>query len=262
SDGDSGAAMIPPADDWPQSQQLAYEKEVFGFYLTSHPLTQYADQIEAMTQQTTKDLRDLGDGKEVLLGGMITSIKKATTKNPSRNGNSKYVNFDLEDSAGVVRCIMWPDDFANAGEKVVADNVVLVKGRIDSRGREPNVIVNRLLTMSDAEKEFTKQIAVILKRGYHSEEDMKRIRDILTRYPGKTPIVVVAETVEEVKSPSSESVETGELALIGRRLRAFLSTPITVSARPELKQELESTLGESGYRFIAAPPSGGNGNSH
>ncbi len=255
-------ALIPPADDWPHSQQLAYEKEVFGFYLTSHPLTEFADQIEAFTQQTTKDLRDLGDGKEVLLGGMITSIKKATTKNPSRNGNSKYVNFDLEDSAGVVRCIMWPDDFANAGEKVVADNIVLVKGRIDSRGREPNVIVNRLLTMSDAEKEFTKQIAVILRRGFHSEADMKRVRDILARYPGKTPVMVVAETVEEVKTRSNGSSAEIEMTSTGRRLRAFLTTPLCVSARPELKAELQAALGEKGFRFLASPPSGGNNSSH
>src|SRR5690606_22310361 len=148
----------------------------FGFYLTSHPLTEFANQIAAFTQQTTKDLRDLGDGKDVLLSGMISSIKKATTKNPSRNGNSKYVNFDLEDSQGVVRCIMWPDDYAIAGEKVQQDSIVVVKGRVDSRGREPNIIVNKLMTLAEAEKEFTKQVAIFFQRGLHSEDDMKRVR--------------------------------------------------------------------------------------
>jgi len=252
----AGGSLIPPADEWTHSQKLAFEKEVFGFYLTSHPLTEFADQIEAFTQHTTKDLRDLGDGKEVLLGGMIASIKKAATKNPSRNGNSKYVNFDLEDSAGVVRCIMWPDDYANAGEKVVADTIVLIKGRVDSRGREPNVIVNRLMTMSDAEKEFTKQIAVIFKKGYHSEAEMQRVKDLLSRHPGKTPIVIAVETTEEKQTVGEDG---GPISVpTGRRLRAFLSTPISVSARPELKTELAAILGEKGFRFLASPPAGGN----
>lgn len=257
----SSQVAIPPAEEWTHSQTLAYEKEVFGFYLTSHPLTEFADQIEAFTQQTTKDLRDLGDGKEVLLGGMIASIKKATTKNPSRNGNSKYVNFDLEDPAGVVRCIMWPDDYANAGEKVVSDTVVLVRGRVDSRGREPNIIVNKLYTMADAEKEFTKAIALVLKRGYHTEEDMKRAKDILSRYPGKTPVVVVVDTLEE-KVENGKHAPTQEPVRVatGRRLRAYLTTPMTVSARPELKRELQDALGEGGCRFQAVAPSGSNQN--
>ncbi|SFH85054.1 DNA polymerase III subunit alpha [Planctomicrobium piriforme] len=254
---------VPPAENWTHSQQLAYEKEVFGFYLTSHPLTEFADQIEGFTQHTTADLRNLGDGKEVLLGGMISSIKKATTKNPSRNGNSKYVNFDLEDPSGVVRCIMWPDQFAVEGEKVKADSIMLIKGRIDARGREPNVIVNKLMTIADAEKEFTKQVAILLKRGFHSEEDMKRVRDILGRYPGKTPVVVVVDTLEASPANGNGSAPNGENAEEGsetqsRRLRAFVATPLQVSARAELKQELYAVLGEKGFRFQSIPPSNGS----
>jgi DNA polymerase-3 subunit alpha len=259
-DNEAADVAIPPADPWTHSQQLAFEKEVFGFYLTSHPLTEFADQIEAFTQHGTKDLRDLGDGKDVLLGGMISSIKKATTKNPSRNGNSKYINFDLEDPQGVVRCIMWPDDFANEGEKVQADSIVIIKGRIDARGREPNIIVNKVLTLAEAEKEFTKQIAIFLRRGYHSEEDMKRVKEIISRYPGKTPIVIVVDTVEDEVSATREgSIDRLATRKTGapKRLRAILSTQIHVSARPELKRELHSVLGDGGYRFQSAP--GGSG---
>jgi len=252
---DATAVLIPPAEIWPQSQQLAYEKEVFGFYLTSHPLTEFADQIESFTQHSVKNLRDLGDGKEVLIGGMISSIKKATTKNPSRNGHSKYVNFDLEDSSGVVRCIMWPDQFAVEGEKVCADAIMLIKGRIDAHGREPNIIVNKLLTIADAEKEFTKQVALFLRNGYHSEDDMKRLREILNRHPGKTPVVVVVDTVSSHADVLQDGEADGQSA---RRLRAILSTQLQVSARSELKEELAVVLGTGGYRFQAVPPSNGS----
>ncbi|WP_437229988.1 DNA polymerase III subunit alpha [Planctomicrobium sp. SH661] len=267
SGGDDAAVdfAMPPADDWTHGQKLAFEKEVFGFYLTSHPLTEHADQVQSFTQHRVKDLRDLEDGKDVLLGGMISAIKKATTKNPSRNGNSKYVNFDLEDATGVVRCILWPDDFANEGEKVQQDGIVIVRGRIDSRGREPNIIVNKLLTLADAEKEFTKQIVLFLKRGYHSEDEMKRARETLSRFPGKTPVVVVVDTVDSSPSSSgvaagdesSEAAELAEPIVKTSRLRAILSTSVQVAARPELKQELQSILGPDACRFQAAMPSGG-----
>ncbi|WP_417848320.1 DNA polymerase III subunit alpha [Thalassoglobus sp.] len=243
---------MPPAEDWSHGQKLTIEKEVLGFYLTSHPLTEYAEQIESFTQHTVKDLKELGDGKEVTLGGMIASIKKAQTKNPSRNGNSKYVNFDLEDAQGVVRCIMWPDDFADAGEKVVADTIVVVKGRVDFRGREPNVIVNKLLTLEEAEKEFTKQVAIRFQRGLHTDEDMKRVKDLLSRYPGKTPVTIVVET-NDPQSKETNGESNGNGMTRSGRVRAILTTQIQVSARPELKDDLRIILGEGGFRFQAVP---------
>jgi len=246
---------IPPAEDWTHSQKLAAEKEVFGFYLTSHPLTEFADLVQTFTQHRVKDLRDLGDGKDVLIGGMISSIKKATTKNPSRNGNSKYVNFDLEDATGVVRCIMWPDDYANDGEIVQQDSILIVKGRVDLRGREPNIIVNKLLTLADAEKEFTRQIVLFFKRGYHTEDEMKRARETLGRYPGKTPVVVVVDTIDMAPPPdASANLEDAETisATSSGRLRAILSTSVAVTARTELRAELQAILGPEACRFQAA----------
>ncbi|MCA9090942.1 MAG: DNA polymerase III subunit alpha, partial [Planctomycetaceae bacterium] len=259
---DAADMGIPPAEDWTHSQKLAFEKEVLGFYLTSHPLTEFADQIESFTQNKVKDLRDLEDGKEVLIGGMIGAIKKAQTKNPSRNGNSRYVNFDLEDPSGVVRCIMWPDDFANHGEKVQQEEIVVIKGRIDSRGREPNIIVNKLLTLDEAEKEFTRQIALKFVSGFHTEEDMKRVRDILSRYPGKTPVIIVVETQPPQPNGNGETSgnehppdtddATSDNNAPRHRLRAFLTATQAVSARMELKHELQAVLGEDGFRFQGA----------
>lgn len=265
SNGVAGDFTMPPAEDWTHGQKLAAEKEVLGFYLTSHPLTEYADQVRMFTQHQIKDLRDLEHGKDVLVGGMISAIKKATTKAPSRNGHSKYVNFDLEDASGVVRCIMWPDDFANDGEKVQQDAIVIVKGRTDSRGREPNIIINKLLTLADAEKEFTKQIVLFFKRGYHSEEEMKRARETISRYPGKTPVVVVVDTIdpesddassrESAPADTENSSPPREPSHSTGRLRAILSTPLQVAARTELKSELQIILGPDGCRFQAASPS-------
>ncbi|MFV0445665.1 MAG: DNA polymerase III subunit alpha [Planctomycetaceae bacterium] len=249
-------ASIPPSEDWTHSQKLANEKEVFGFYLTSHPLTQFADQLASFTQNRVMDLRDLGDGKEVLVGGMVSAIKKAQTKKPSRNGHTKYVNFDFEDPSGVVRCILWPEDFAREGEKVQPEAILIVKGRIDSRGREPNLIVNKILSLDDAAKEFTRQIAIKFVDGLHTGDDMKRVKDILSRFPGKTPVVVVVETTHVPArshangNPDGDGETNGPAADEGpNRIRAYLTAPQQVSARAELRNELVSIVGTDGLRF-------------
>ncbi|MAG92948.1 MAG: DNA polymerase III subunit alpha [Planctomycetaceae bacterium] len=245
---DSGAAesesgeeevLLPEAPDWTHSQKLACEKDVFGFYLTSHPLTEFSGQLEAHATHSTLDLAEMDDGSEVMVGGMISSIKRAATKKPSRNGHTRYANFDFEDSKGVVRCIMWPEDFARLGEKVVPEAMCFIRGKVDRRSREPNLIVNQLLTLEQADKEFTKQLAIKFQRGMHSETDMLRAREILQQFPGKTEVVVVVDTVDE-------QVEED-------RVRFVLTTPnsMRVSCSHELRSQLNQALGSENFEFIA-----------
>ncbi|MFM9961069.1 MAG: DNA polymerase III subunit alpha [Planctomycetaceae bacterium] len=234
----AGATTLPDAPAWTHSQRLAAEKEVFGFYLTSHPLTQVADALEKHATHNNKELADLEDGSEVLLGGMIASIKKAQTKKPSRNGHSKYVNFDLEDPTGIVRCIMWPEDFARLGDKVVPEAVVFLKGKVDRRSREPNVIVNQLLTIEEAEKNFTTQIAINFKRGLHGEREMTRTKQILENHPGKTDVILI------VDSPDPNDPR--------QHFRFVLSTPnaLKVSCNADLQSALHTLLGREHIQLI------------
>ena len=232
---------LPEAPDWTHSQKLTAEKEVLGFFLTSHPLTQFADKLTKHTTHDNKQLGDLEDGTEVLVAGMIGSIKKANTKKPSRNGHSKYVNFDLEDPSGIVRCIMWPEDYARLGDKVQPEAVVFLKGKVDRRSREPNLIVNQLLTVEEADKNFTTQIAINFKWGLHGEREMTRTKQILENHPGKTDVILIVDTPDQ-NDPS-------------QHFRFVLSTPsqLKVSCNAELQTSLNEVLGREHIQLIAPP---------
>jgi DNA polymerase-3 subunit alpha len=233
---------LPDVPDWSHSQKLAFEKEVFGFYLTSHPLAENADQIRRYATHSVKDLGGVDEKTEILLGGMVSSIKKSSTKKPSRNGHSRYVNFDFETPEGVVRCIMWPEDYAKQGESVKPECVGYVRGRVDRRGREPNVIVNRLYTLEEAANEFTTQVAIKFQRGLHTEDDMLRVRQILGRHPGPVEVVVVIDSADERDSS------------VRRRFYLALPTTLRVTCSNPLRGELQSILGEEHVRFHSAPP--------
>ena len=236
--GDSAAAapaeqveaVLPVADDWPESQRLAFEKEAFGFYLTSHPLAEYAADIEQLARHTTADLRAMDDGAEVVVGGMVSAIKMATTKKPSRNGASRYANFDFEDAAGCVRCICWPDTYSQMPELIKADTVLIIRGRIDARGREPNLIVNKAMTVEKAEKEFAQQLCIKLQEGYNTSDEITSVRNILRRNPGKTPVAIVVESSPPKRDEKLKTVIT-------------LPPTATVSCSREMRTELRDVLG-------------------
>ncbi|MDP1797512.1 MAG: OB-fold nucleic acid binding domain-containing protein, partial [Planctomycetaceae bacterium] len=230
---------LPEMPEWPQREKNNYEKEAFGFYLTSHPLTEVATELAAYATHQREQLVDLEDGVEVILGGMISSIKKAQTKKPSRNGHSKYVNFDFEDPTGIVRCIMWPEEFDRLGHKVEAEGIRFIKGKLDKRNREPNVIVDSMWSLDEAEQNFTRQLAIKFRKGIHDGRVVNRVRDILQRYPGKSEVVVLVETLDE-EDPTC-------------RLRFVAQKPISmkVTCSRELKTELRDVLGDGSLMYIA-----------
>ena len=240
--GRGGHSRFPTSPIGRTRRSWPSEKEVFGFYLTSHPLAENADQIGRYATHSVKELATVDEKIEVLLGGMVSSIKKATTKKPSRNGHSRYVNFDFETPEGMIRCIMWPEDYAKHGEAVKAERVGYVRGRVDRRGREPNFIVNRLLTLDDADKEFTTKVVLSFDRSLHSEADMLRVRQILGRYPGAVEVVIVVNSFDEA-DPS-----------IRRRYHLALPSAVRVACSSALRAELQSVLGEEHVRFHATPP--------
>ncbi len=138
--------------EWPEKQRLVNEKEVLGFYLASHPLEEHRNVLAAHCSHTTGAIPTLPQRSDVTLGGMLSSIKFSNTKNP-RPGttNTRYAMFDLEDMDGTVRCIIWPEQFAQFGELVKADAILAIRGVVERRAGsdEANIIVNELLPFDD-----------------------------------------------------------------------------------------------------------------
>ena len=94
---------LPDLPEWEQKDRLAKEKEVLGFYLSSHPLAEHAKKLQAYCSHTTVEAAALKHRAEVMIGGMIASIKHSHTKNPKPGDPSRYAMFDLEDTEGIMR---------------------------------------------------------------------------------------------------------------------------------------------------------------
>ena len=271
---DAGAPMaisLPDVPDWTPSQKLAWEKETIGFYLTSHPLTQHAKRIERYVANHNSELAEMEDGVQVTVGGMISSIKLATAKKSSRNGHNRYANFDLEDSTGIIRCIAWPEDYARYEELIRTENVIIVAGKVDRRSREPNLVVNRIYTLDQADKEFTAQVAIKFEKGMHSKDDIQRVRNVVSRFPGSTEVILIvdsfAENQRNVTSKNGNGHASGNGDENGpaasddiaegssvSRLRYILTTgnDCKVNIGPEFLQVLADIVGEDNFDLKAA----------
>ena len=178
--------MLPDVPEFEEREKLFMEKEVLGYYLTSHPLEQYANQLTQFCSHSTKSIGPLPDRAEVIMGGMISSIKLAHTKNGKPGAPTRYANFDLEDIEGNIRCILWPNNFTDQGHLVEADSILVARGVLDRRGGgdEANLIINELIPLSELDTRYTEGIIIRIDETKHDDDMVNRIREITRGYPG------------------------------------------------------------------------------
>ncbi|GAA4469003.1 DNA polymerase III subunit alpha [Novipirellula rosea] len=232
------SAPLPEMEEWPEREKLIYEKEVLGYYLDSHPLAEFEPKLATFRTHTTDKLGDIKDRGEVTLGGMISSIKIAHTKNPKPGAPSKYANFDLEDMQGAIRCIVWPKGFADIGHHVVPDAVVLAKGKVDRRGGgdEANLIVDELIPLEGLGQRYTHGMRLRLDEATHTPETMTRLREILRGYPGSQEMMF------------SLALNEGEVVHLK-------SEKYRVEITEELRSRVDDLLGAGHYKLMMTKPS-------
>src|SRR5260221_6826675 len=143
---------LPDIPEWLENEKLKNEKEALDFYFSSHPLAQHEADLRRFANITLEQLKDVPTGQEIVLGGMLTQVRLMNTKK-ARNGNRRYVRCKLEDFTGTVECVMWPDDYVRHKELVAEDQVVFVRGAVERNREEPSLILTRILTLEQAQKE-------------------------------------------------------------------------------------------------------------
>jgi DNA polymerase-3 subunit alpha len=239
---ESAVKDLPDVPDWDPKDRLAKEKEVLGFYLSSHPLAEHAKKLLAYCSHTTVEAAALKHRSEVMIGGMIASIKHSHTKNPKPGAPSRYAMFDLEDMEGIMRCICWPEQFAQFGELVQPEAICVLRGAIDKRAgsEEANLIVNEIIPLGDLEARYTRGIRVRLVEPSHGMKKLEMLYEILRGYPGECPLELLLSLADGRK--------------ISCRCEAF-----RIANNPEMRGRVEELLGAENFRIITARPGTGNG---
>lgn len=237
-DAADAAQPLPNVPAWEPRDQMSAEKEVLGFYLSSHPLAEYERELETYSTHTAVSAAAEPNRTEVTVGGMLASLKYSHTKNP-RPGqtNTKYVMFDLEDMTGILRSIVWPEEYARFAEMIAADAVVLLRGTIDKRvgSEEANLIVNEVIPLAEASARFTRGIAIRVEESDDAGRKLEALYEILRGYPGRCELQLVLYLND------------------GSRVRC-VSNRLKVEISPELRSRVDDLLGPGNYRLLASPP--------
>ena len=135
--GEAGAVPeveIKPAPvQHPEKEQLLWERDLMGLYLSAHPLDKYDTYFEEQTHPMSLICAE-NDNKMVVIGGIITAIRTILTKK-----GDKMAFVKIENKSDETEFIVFPSVFAECGGKLEVDNVVRVRGKVNARDKDGNV---------------------------------------------------------------------------------------------------------------------------
>ena len=107
-------------------ERLTMEREMLGLYISDHPLRRWQPVLDAKVTATIAQLADLRDRQEVIVGGLVGSVKRSITRS-----GSAMAFLTLEDLTGSVEVLVFPRAYEQQGLALKRDTVVLLRGKLD-----------------------------------------------------------------------------------------------------------------------------------
>ena len=154
---------LPSTTPWTKKETLDFEKAVMGLYASSHPLQDHAQDLDNFSQSSIEDVYGLPAGQELVVGGMLSRVRPTLVKN-GRSAGSKMAMLTLEDASGnKVDAVCFADTYATNANFLESDAVVFLKGKVDRRREEPNIIVDRVIPVTEARAALTRTVRVIVE---------------------------------------------------------------------------------------------------
>jgi len=144
--------LQPSTTQTDNREQLLWERELLGLYLSQHPL----ELFETILAEQTVPLNALKaehDNRSVSIGGAVNDVREITTKN-----GQKMAFVKLEDHHGEIEVILFPNSYQQTLGLWERDHVILVRGKVNARDKDGNSSDDIKIIAEDA-REITPQQA-------------------------------------------------------------------------------------------------------
>jgi DNA polymerase-3 subunit alpha len=225
----------------PQKTLLAWEKELLGFYLSSHPLRDLMPLIRERGYAQLSEIDEEVVGQQIDTIVLITAVRRLNTKS-----NRTMAVCQLEDQSGSIEAVFFPELFESKADLLFEDSIVRVTAKIDSRNDRVQLVASAVNAVND-EKPLPIKVREVQLRFPISDDvegdiqTMHRVRELFDQFLGDDRVVIhvacgaeqkrlragvqvdwcddVARAVVELLGPNSyELVEREELPTGSNRL--------------------------------------------
>ncbi|WP_327026802.1 DNA polymerase III subunit alpha [Micromonospora sp. NBC_01739] len=207
--------------EWDKRDKLAFEREMLGLYVSDHPLFGLEHILGSAADCTISALSEEGtvpDGAVVTLAGILSGVQRRVTKQ-----GRAWASATLEDLAGGVETLFFPNTYEVIGQYIAEDAIVVVKGRVDRRDDIPRIMAMDMSLPDVSASATNKPVTLTIPVTRCTPPLVERLKETLVLHPGDAEVHVKL--------------------LNGSRTTLLRLGPVRVAATTALMADLKSVLG-------------------
>jgi DNA polymerase-3 subunit alpha len=178
--GDDTAAetvQLPDAPPWTETQQLAFEKEALGLYMSGHPLERFSNELKVFGAKRVGELA--ASEADVWVGGIVSGLRPLKTKKGDR-----MCVFMLDDIAGSLEVVVFPETFGKHGSLVEADAMLLVRGKFEKDDESARIVATELQPIAALKERTTREVVIHLSGPSAGRNTFEALAELFTRHRG------------------------------------------------------------------------------
>jgi DNA polymerase-3 subunit alpha len=193
------------AEEFDQNEMLRLEKETLGTFLSSHPLAEVKEALRTRVDCSLPSLADKQDGSWITVGGIVTEFKRHKSKH-----GSLMCFATLDDVEGQVELLVMGKAYEASQEFLAADAIVIVRGRLDHKGRgETKLVAQEVELFQPSEDELAKARAarerdsgplrLNIEASAFGSSLIEELKSVLAHFPGDSDVLLLMRTREGMR---------------------------------------------------------------
>ncbi len=198
---------LPNVPEFENRFLLDKEKEYLGIYVSGHPLDEYNEVLSKYISNSTLDFafeeedfsnpNKITDGTEVIVGGIVTAVKKHYTKS-----NQQMAFVTLEDLYGTIDIIVFPAIYTSVSAFLTENNIILVKGRASvSEDKGSSILANAI---SDYDHINRKNQTLWIRIPKDSSITISDVSTITKKHTGDVRVIIYDEKTGQKMTTARE----------------------------------------------------------
>ncbi len=207
------APKLPICTPWQLIEQLDFEKEVTGMYMSGHPLDNFKFELKYYNITTLADFNDVKNAvgvvptsKQFRLAGLVIDAQHRLTKTGKNFGI-----LHVEDFSGKSEFMLWSEDYVKYTNYMEKGMIVLIEGAFKSRynSDQYEFKIVKLHLLETVKSSLTKEVIIDISPQFINEEFVTFIDRNVKEHPGRTAIKFNISDAARKCKISMRSLEKG-----------------------------------------------------
>lgn len=223
---DIATPEILPAERWGDLERLNKERELVGIYLSAHPLDEYSIVLEHVCNTHMAELEDKAalSGREITMGGIVTSVRRGISKNGNPYGIAK-----IEDYSGSAELPFFGNDWVTYQGYLGEGTFLFIKARCQPKQWRPEELDIKITSMEllpDVKEKLVEKITILIPLAELNAPMVTELATLTKDHPGTTELYFkVTDTDEKM---TVDLISRPVKLSVGKELISYLKE------RPEL----------------------------